>query len=95
MSEICGENVWFANFHHDDDDPNVRFTDDGIMQIRDAGGEWHAIRAAFRYVSRLNRKSARILFFWLVLRASDLRNPTLAQLRHAEAVDANSAAHQN
>ena len=54
MSELCGENVWFANFARDDKDPDVRFTEDGIMQVRDAHGTWHPIRAAFRYVLMLS-----------------------------------------
>ncbi len=45
------EAVFLVPFYEDDPQPPVRFRE-GIMEVRDANGAWHAIRAAFRYVTQ-------------------------------------------
>ncbi|ORX71978.1 hypothetical protein DL89DRAFT_274223 [Linderina pennispora] len=52
LAEESGEHVWLVEYHDGDSDAPVRWTDDNIMEIRDAGGNWHAIRACFRYVTQ-------------------------------------------
>ncbi|MDX1667711.1 MAG: hypothetical protein R3350_10790, partial [Saprospiraceae bacterium] len=51
MADHFDEEVFYAPFYQDDKNPPVRFTD-GIMEVRDERGEWHPIRAAFRYLTQ-------------------------------------------
>jgi hypothetical protein len=51
IADVFGEKVWYASFHQDAQDPGVRFTE-GVLEVRDDAGEWHPIRAAFRYVTQ-------------------------------------------
>lgn len=51
MADSFGEPVWLASFYKDDPDPSVSFIDD-VLHVRDEAGEWHPIRAAFRYVTQ-------------------------------------------
>ena len=51
MAEETGEPVWLVPYKIDDKDPPVRWVD-RIMHIRDANGQWHSIRACFRYVTQ-------------------------------------------
>ncbi|MCB0322710.1 MAG: hypothetical protein KDD69_04020 [Bdellovibrionales bacterium] len=43
--------VFFTPFYGSDPNPPVRFRD-GLMEVRDEAGDWHQIRAAFRYVTQ-------------------------------------------
>ncbi len=51
LADETDERVWLAEWHHDDPDPPCRFVD-GILELRDAAGGWHPIRAALRYVTQ-------------------------------------------
>ena len=51
MADVFQEPVFFVPFMHYDQDPPVRFVDN-IMEVRDEAGQWHQIRAAFRYVTQ-------------------------------------------
>lgn len=51
MADLCSEDVFLAPFTKDGTDPPVRFRD-GLMEVRDEGDAWHAVRAAFRYVTQ-------------------------------------------
>lgn len=51
MADVFQEPVYLVEFYHDDPDPAVRF-DNGQMLVRDEQGNWHPIRAAFRYVTQ-------------------------------------------
>lgn len=51
MADIFKEPVFYAPFYHHDTNPPVRFSSQ-MMEVRDAAGEWHPIRAAFRYVTQ-------------------------------------------
>lgn len=52
LASLTGETVFLTPFFDDDPDPPARFTEDGTLQVRDAQGTWHPIRAAFRYVTQ-------------------------------------------
>ena len=51
MADAFGEPVLYAPFYRQDPNPPVRFVQQ-VMEIRDAQGVWHPIRAAFRYVTQ-------------------------------------------
>jgi hypothetical protein len=51
LAEVSQETVLLATFYQDDTNPPVKFVNK-VMHIRDENGEWHAIRAAFRYVTQ-------------------------------------------
>ncbi len=51
IADVFEEPVYYVSFHEDDLDPPVKF-EDGIMFVRTEDGEWHQIRAAFRYVTQ-------------------------------------------
>ncbi|KAJ1676620.1 hypothetical protein EV182_007821, partial [Spiromyces aspiralis] len=51
MAEEMKEHVWLVPYKVEDKNPPVRWVD-RIMQIRDPDGEWHNIRACFRYVTQ-------------------------------------------
>lgn len=51
ISDVFDEPVYYAAFHHYDENPPVKF-ENGIMYVRTEDGEWHQIRAAFRYVTQ-------------------------------------------
>eukprot|EP01027_Heterolobosea_sp_BB2_P014705 GEZU01021093.1.p1 GENE.GEZU01021093.1~~GEZU01021093.1.p1 ORF type:complete len:509 (-),score=173.60 GEZU01021093.1:43-1569(-) len=52
MADVFQENVHLVAFHSNDKDPPVRFTADGVMEVRDSQGSWLPIRAAWRYVTQ-------------------------------------------
>jgi len=52
LADVFETEVLLAEFYSNESDPNVRFTDDRVMEIRDAKGVWHPIKAAFRYVTQ-------------------------------------------
>lgn len=51
LADLLNESVSLVPCFADDPDPCHRF-DDGVLSIRDAAGEWHPIRCAFRYVTQ-------------------------------------------
>jgi hypothetical protein len=51
IADLTGENVYLTPFPHDGQNPPARFTD-GLLEVRDAHGQWRSIRAAFRYVTQ-------------------------------------------
>ncbi|MCB9050078.1 MAG: hypothetical protein H6556_11660 [Lewinellaceae bacterium] len=51
MADVFNEEVHYVSFHQDDEDPPVRF-EDGVMTVKGEDGEWHPIRAAFRYLTQ-------------------------------------------
>jgi len=52
LAELMHEPVYLAGFYDGDPDPSVRFAQGGVMEVRDAKGEWQSVRAAFRYVTQ-------------------------------------------
>lgn len=51
IADVFEEPVYYTAFHENDEDPPVKF-EDGVMFVRTEDGEWHQIRAAFRYVTQ-------------------------------------------
>ena len=51
IADLTGEHVLLTPFTDGAADPPARFTD-GLLEVRDPQGEWHPIRAAFRYVTQ-------------------------------------------
>lgn len=51
IADVFNENVFYTPFYQDDPDPPVRFVE-GVMEVRDESGNWHAVRAAFRYLTQ-------------------------------------------
>ncbi len=51
IADVFKEEVFYVSFHQHEIDPAVRFTD-GVMEVRDEEGQWHPIRAAFRYLTQ-------------------------------------------
>jgi hypothetical protein len=51
MADVFGEEIFLAPFFRQDPNPPVRFVDK-LMEVRDENGDWHPIRAAFRYVTQ-------------------------------------------
>lgn len=51
IADVFDEPVYYTAFHENDPNPPVKF-EDGIMFVRTEDGEWHQIRAAFRYVTQ-------------------------------------------
>ncbi|KAI9028439.1 hypothetical protein DFJ74DRAFT_658872 [Hyaloraphidium curvatum] len=51
IAEVTRERVWLVEFYDSDPDPPVRWAD-GVMEVRDAGGAWHAVRACFKYTTQ-------------------------------------------
>jgi hypothetical protein len=51
MADLFDEPVHYVPFYKDDKDPAVRFKE-GTMYVRAVDGQWHPIRAAFRYLTQ-------------------------------------------
>ncbi len=51
IADLTGEEVFLTPFPDGAKDAPARFTD-GLLEVRDAAGNWHPIRAAFRYVTQ-------------------------------------------
>ncbi|MCB9779499.1 MAG: hypothetical protein H6742_13130 [Alphaproteobacteria bacterium] len=52
LAELADEPVHLVGCYDEDPDPSVRFTEERVLEVRDAQGEWHPIRAALRYVTQ-------------------------------------------
>ncbi len=51
MADVFSEPVHYVSYYKNDTDPAVRIKD-GIVYVLGADGEWHKIRAAFRYLTQ-------------------------------------------
>lgn len=51
IADILQEEVLLVSFYRHEQDPAVRFVD-GVMEVRTANGQWHPVRAAFRYLTQ-------------------------------------------
>jgi len=51
IADLTGEDVYLTPYPDGNEDPPARFAD-GLLQVRDASGQWRPIRAAFRYVTQ-------------------------------------------
>lgn len=52
LADVMKEPVLLVSFYDNDKDPDVRFDENNVMEVRDEKGEWVPIRAAFRYVTQ-------------------------------------------
>lgn len=82
MADIFEEPVHFVSFYKDDPDPLVRIKE-GVVHVKGEDGEWHKIRAAFRYLtqspwSRLPVQSRTLIFNPIVACLAGGRNKMLA-----------------
>lgn len=51
MADVFQKPIHYVSYYHTEQDPGVKFQD-GVMHIRDEGGNWLPIRAAFRYLTQ-------------------------------------------
>jgi hypothetical protein len=51
IADLTGEDVYLTPYPDGHEDPPARFAD-GLLEVRDAFGQWRPIRAAFRYVTQ-------------------------------------------
>lgn len=51
MADIFNEPVYLASYYQSETNPPVKY-EDGVMYVRDEKGDWHPIRAAFRYLTQ-------------------------------------------
>ena len=82
IAQLTGEPVYLVTFFKDDEDPSVRFINE-VMQVRDDQGEWHDVKAAFRYVTqkpwdRIPVKTKTIIYNPIVACLAGGRNKRLA-----------------
>lgn len=54
MADAFDENVWLVESLETTHAtrPNIRYNEDDVLEIRDAEGNWHKIRACFRYLTQ-------------------------------------------
>lgn len=52
LAEITKEQIWLVEFYDSDPNPPVRWTADGVMEVRDQSNTWHPIRACFKYTTQ-------------------------------------------
>ena len=52
LAELSNEHVWSIAYNGKDVDPGVKWTKEGILNIRDELGNWHPIRACLRCVTQ-------------------------------------------
>jgi hypothetical protein len=51
LADVFGEPVYLVEWYYDDPNPAVRYTEDRILEVF-AKGNWHPLRACFRYVTQ-------------------------------------------
>ena len=52
LAELCNEPVHLVGYCNQENDPRVRVTDEGWVEIQNEQNEWITIRAAFRYMTQ-------------------------------------------
>ena len=61
LADSFNEEVLLVETHDDEEETNVRWTSDWVLEARTSDGQWRRIRAAFRYVTQ--KPWSRYLFF--------------------------------
>ena len=51
MADVFGQPVYWAQFHANQSDPPVRINNE-VLEVRTSDGQWHPVRAAFRYLTQ-------------------------------------------
>ncbi|WZL82583.1 hypothetical protein QBE53_05595 [Vallitaleaceae bacterium 9-2] len=82
LAQLVAEKVYLVQYFTEDKNPSVRFIDE-VMQVRDASGNWHDIKAAFRYVTqkpwnRIPVKSKTVIYNPIVACLAGGRNKNMA-----------------
>jgi len=82
MADVFNEPVYYASFYQSESNPAVKYRDN-VMYVRDEKGDWHPIRAAFRYMTqrpwnRLPISSKTILFNPIIICLAGGRNKMIA-----------------
>lgn len=84
LADLTNEPVWLVPWYDGSEDAAARFNDQRVLEVRDPGtGEWHPIRAAFRYVTqrpwnRIPPQSKTAIFNPVVVDLAGGRNKMLA-----------------
>jgi hypothetical protein len=52
LADSFNEEVLLVETHEHEEETNVRWTSDWVLEARTSDGKWHRIRAAFRYVTQ-------------------------------------------
>jgi hypothetical protein len=52
LADLSGEPVYLVPCFEDDPNPSHRWTEDGVLEVRDEQGQWNPIRATLRYVTQ-------------------------------------------
>lgn len=52
LADVMSEPVHLVEWYDGDNDPGVRWTNDGILEVKTVEGNWIPIRAAWRYVTQ-------------------------------------------
>ncbi len=82
LAQLVAEKVYLVQYFTEDKNPSVRLIDE-VMQVRDASGNWHDIKAAFRYVTqkpwnRIPVKSKTVIYNPIVACLAGGRNKNMA-----------------
>lgn len=97
LASLVSDDVYLVPFYMKDPDPSVRFQDE-IMQVKDEAGEWHNIKAAYRYVTqkpwdRIPIKTKTIIYNPIIACLAGGRNKRMAskayELFNAELKESN------
>ncbi len=51
LADALGEDIFYAECHHDDPNVPMRWTD-GVLELRDEADIWHPMRGVFRYITQ-------------------------------------------
>ncbi|XP_078607042.1 uncharacterized protein LOC144879456 isoform X2 [Branchiostoma floridae x Branchiostoma japonicum] len=86
LADITKEPVYLVESFVDQ--PNIRWTD-GVMEVRDEEDQWHAVRAAFRYVTqkpwtRIPLTTKTVVFNHIASDLSGGRNKLLAAMAYED-----------
>ncbi len=82
LAQLVEEDVYLVTYFMGDENPAVRFVDE-IMQVRDEDGNWHDVKAAYRYVTqkpwnRIPVKTKTLIYNPIVACLAGGRNKRLA-----------------
>lgn len=97
LAQLVKEEVYLVPFFDNDSNASVQFVDE-IMQVRDEYGEWHNIKAAYRYITqkpwnRIPIKTKTIMYNPIITCLAGGRNKRMAskayELFNAELKEAN------
>ncbi len=82
LAQLVDEDVYLVTYYLGDENPSVRFQDE-VMQVKDQEGNWHDVKAAYRYVTqkpwnRIPVKSKTLIYNPIIACLAGGRNKRLA-----------------